>query len=302
MEGWIVKPKNLDPEKKYPVLFYFYSEPAGQTGVNRYGAGRNGLYDGDLGEDGYVYVTFDGRGTPSPKGRAWRKAIYRNIGRINVRDMAMGAKAVFSKYDFIDTSRVAVHGWSGGGTATLNCLFQYPEIFHTGIAAAAVANQLTYDNIYQERYMGDPKESYQDYIDGSPIKYAKNLKGNFVTPGFIDNHVHFISGGLQLSRVNLNDVSSKQEFQARIIEFDRALPKSSWILGGNWDHELWGGIYPDKSWIDEVVSDRPVFLDRLDGHMGLANTKAMTLAGIHSSTLDPPGGVIVRDQNSKLVF
>ena len=192
MEGWIVKPKNLDKNKKYPVLFYFYSEPAGQTGVNRYGAGNNGLYDGNLGEDGYVYVTFDGRGTPSPKGRAWRKAIYRNIGRINVRDMAMGAKAVFEKYEFIDTSRVAVHGWSGGGTATLNCLFQYPEIFHTGIAAAAVANQLTYDNIYQERYMGDPKESYQDYVDGSPIKYAKNLEGNLLyIHGTGDDNVHY---------------------------------------------------------------------------------------------------------------
>ena len=192
MEGWIVKPKNLDKNKKYPVLFYFYSEPAGQTGVNRYGAGNNGLYDGNLGEDGYVYVTFDGRGTPSPKGRAWRKAIYRNIGRINVRDMAMGAKAVFEKYEFIDTSRVAVHGWSGGGTATLNCLFQYPEIFHTGIAVAAVANQLTYDNIYQERYMGDPKESYQDYVDGSPIKYAKNLKGNLLyIHGTGDDNVHY---------------------------------------------------------------------------------------------------------------
>ena len=192
MEGWIVKPKNLDRNKKYPVLFYFYSEPAGQTGVNRYGAGNNSLYDGNLGEDGYVYVTFDGRGTPSPKGRAWRKAIYRNIGRINVRDMAMGAKAVFEKYEFIDTSRVAVHGWSGGGTATLNCLFQYPEIFHTGIAVAAVANQLTYDNIYQERYMGDPKESYQDYVDGSPIKYAKNLEGNLLyIHGTGDDNVHY---------------------------------------------------------------------------------------------------------------
>ena len=192
MEGWIVKPKNLNKNKKYPVLFYFYSEPAGQTGVNRHGAGNNSLYDGNLGEDGYVYVTFDGRGTPSPKGRAWRKAIYRNIGRINVRDMAMGAKAVFEKYEFIDTSRVAVHGWSGGGTATLNCLFQYPEIFHTGIAAAAVANQLTYDNIYQERYMGDPKESYQDYVDGSPIKYAKNLKGNLLyIHGTGDDNVHY---------------------------------------------------------------------------------------------------------------
>jgi dipeptidyl-peptidase-4 len=106
--------------------------------------------------------------------------------------MAMGAKAVFDKYTFIDTSRVAVHGWSGGGTATLNCLFQYPEIFHTGIAVAAVANQLTYDNIYQERYMGDPKESYQDYVDGSPIKYAKNLEGNLLyIHGTGDDNVHY---------------------------------------------------------------------------------------------------------------
>ena len=144
-------------------------------------------------------------------------------------------------------------------------------------------------------FVGEDKEALSMATDRTEII---DLKGNFVTPGFIDNHVHFISGGLQLSRVNLNDVLSKKEFQARIIEFDRVLPKNSWILGGNWDHELWGGIYPDKSWIDEVVSDRPVFLDRLDGHMALANTKAMNLAGINSSTLDPPGGVIIRDQNS----
>ena len=109
-------------------------------------------------EDGYVYVSFDGRGTPSPKGRKWRKSIYRGIGKINVRDMGMGALEVFKKYEFIDTSRFAVHGWSGGGSATLNCLFQYPKIFHTGISVAAVAYQLSYDNIYQERYMGVPKE------------------------------------------------------------------------------------------------------------------------------------------------
>ncbi len=144
-------------------------------------------------------------------------------------------------------------------------------------------------------FVGEDKEALAMATDQTELI---DLTGNFVTPGFIDNHVHFISGGLQLSRVNLNDVSSKQEFQARITEFDRTLPKNSWILGGNWDHELWGGIYPDKSWIDEVVSDRPVFLDRLDGHMALANTEAMNLAGINSSTLDPSGGVIIRDQNS----
>ena len=192
LEGWIVKPKNMDSNKKYPVLFYFYSEPAGQTGVNRYGAGRNSLYDGSLSDDGYVYVTFDGRGTPAPKGRDWRKAIYAKIGQINVRDMAMGAKAVFKKYNFIDTTRVAVHGWSGGGTATLNCLFQYPDIFHTGIAVAAVANQLSYDNIYQERYMGDPFTGRENYINGSPLKYVKNFKGNLLyIHGTGDDNVHY---------------------------------------------------------------------------------------------------------------
>ena len=192
MDGWIVKPKNMDPNKKYPILFYFYSEPAGTTAVDRYGVGNTRLYNGDLREDGYVYVSFDGRGTPSPKGRAWRKAIYRNIGKINVRDMGMGALEVFKKFDFVDTTRVAVHGWSGGGSATLNCLFQYPNIFHTGIAVAAVANQLTYDNIYQERYMGIPSETKQDFIDGSPITHAKNFKGNLLyMHGTADDNVHY---------------------------------------------------------------------------------------------------------------
>ena len=95
MDGWIVKPKNMDPNKKYPILFYFYSEPAGTTAVDRYGVGNARLYNGDLREDGYVYVSFDGRGTPSLKGRAWRKAIYRSIGKVNVRDMGMGALEVF---------------------------------------------------------------------------------------------------------------------------------------------------------------------------------------------------------------
>ena len=106
--------------------------------------------------------------------------------------MAMGAKALFQKYNFIDTTRVAVHGWSGGGAATLNCLFQYPEIFHTGIAISAITNQLTYDNIYQERYMGDPFTGLKNYINGSPLKYVKNFKGNLLyIHGTGDDNVHY---------------------------------------------------------------------------------------------------------------
>jgi dipeptidyl-peptidase 4 len=192
MDGWMIPPTNLDTTKKYPVLFYVYSEPAGATVKNRWGVGRNTLYDGDMAADGYCYISLDNRGTPAPKGRAWRKAIYRKIGIVNIRDQALGAKEVLKKWSWLDSTRVAVHGWSGGGSATLNLLFQYPEVYQTGISVAAVADQLCYDNIYQERYMGLPQENRSDFVDGSPITYAKNLRGNLLyIHGTGDDNVHF---------------------------------------------------------------------------------------------------------------
>lgn len=192
LDGYLVKPKNFDPSKKYPILFEVYTEPASATVRDRFGAGDPGLYSGDLAADGYIYASLDGRGTPAPKGSAWRKAIYRNIGTVNIRDQAMGAKAMFQRWNWIDTSRVAIWGWSGGGSTTLNCLFQYPDIYKTGIAVAAVGNQLTYDNIYQERYMGVPSETKEDFIKGSPITHAKNLRGNLLyIHGTGDDNVHY---------------------------------------------------------------------------------------------------------------
>jgi dipeptidyl-peptidase-4 len=191
MDGWMVKPENFNPAKKYPVVFFVYSEPAGANVIDRFGAGRNRLYAGDMRKDGYVYVTIDNRGTPAPKGREWRKSIYRKIGIVNIDDQAKAAKEVF-KMGFIDTSRVAVWGWSGGGSATLNLMFRYPEIYKTGISIAAVANQLTYDNIYQERYMGLPQENREDFVKGSPITHAKNLRGNLLyIHGTGDDNVHY---------------------------------------------------------------------------------------------------------------
>ena len=191
MDGWMVKPENFDPTKKYPVVFFVYTEPAGANVIDRFGVGRNRLYIGDMRKDGYVYVSIDNRGTPAHKGRQWRKSIYRNIGIVNIDDQAKAAKEVF-KMGFIDTSRVAVWGWSGGGSATLNLMFRYPEIYKTGISIAAVAYQLTYDNIYQERYMGLPQENREDFIKGSPVTHAKNLKGNLLyIHGTGDDNVHF---------------------------------------------------------------------------------------------------------------
>lgn len=201
MDGWVVKPKNFDPSKKYPVLFYVYTEPWGANVHDTWGVADNYLFTGDLAEEGYLYISIDNRGTPAPKGRAWRKSVYRKIGLINIRDQALAAREIL-KWPYVDADRIAVWGWSGGGSATLNLMFQYPEIYKTGIAVAAVANQLTYDNIYQERYMGLPQENLEDFVKGSPITYAKNLQGNLLyIHGTGDDNVHYANAEMLVNEL-----------------------------------------------------------------------------------------------------
>ncbi|MGJ1363057.1 DPP IV N-terminal domain-containing protein [Sphingobacterium spiritivorum] len=209
LDGWMVKPKNFDPAKKYPVVFYVYGEPAAQTVTDDTYTGYNPLYTGSMADDGYIYISLENRGTPAPKGRVWRKSIYRNIGRLNIRDQAMGAKEIL-KWNFVDPERVAVWGWSGGGSSTLNLLGQYPDIYKTGISIAPVTNQLFYDNIYQERYMGLPQENKEDFIKGSPVSYVKNLKGNLLLiHGTGDDNVHY-----QNTEVYINEmVKYNKQFQ-----------------------------------------------------------------------------------------
>lgn len=124
-----------------------------------------------------------------------------------------------------------------------------------------------------------------------------DLGGRFVMPGFIDNHVHFLSGGFQLASVDLRDADTPAEFARRIGAFAETLSEGEWILGGDWDHERWGGDLPERTWIDNLTADHPVFVSRLDGHMALANSRALELAGITRNTPDPNGGTIVRDDS-----
>ena len=188
MDGIMAKPKDFDPSKKYPVFFYVYGEPAAAV-ANDLPTFNN--YIADLVPRGYIGIAMDNRGTPMMKGTAWRHAIYIVNGVINSRDQAMAATEIL-KWPFIDSSRVAVHGWSGGGALTLNLMFRYPEIFKTGVAVAAVTDQHFYDNIYTERYMGLPKDEPEAYRQGSLINYAKNLKGNLLyVHGTGDDNVHY---------------------------------------------------------------------------------------------------------------
>lgn len=209
LDGWMVKPNNFDPNKKYPLVFYVYGEPASATVTDSYGAAGNFLYAGDMEADGYIQVSVDNRGTPAPRGRAWRKSIYKNIGQLNIRDQAFAAKQIV-KWPFIDSTRVAVWGWSGGGSSTLNLLFQYPETYQTGISIAPVTSSLLYDNIYTERYMGLPQEDMAPYKLGAALTHAKNLRGNLlVIHGTGDDNVHYQNMEMLVNEL----VKHKKQFQ-----------------------------------------------------------------------------------------
>ncbi|MFP5040174.1 S9 family peptidase [Parasediminibacterium sp. JCM 36343] len=209
LDGWMIKPTPFDSTKKYPVVFYVYTEPGEATVADKYGNVGNFLYYGDMAADGYIQISLDGRGTPTPKGAAWRKSIYRKVGILNIHDQAMAARKIM-QWGFVDTSRIAVWGWSGGGSTTLNLLFQYPDIYKTGIAIAPVAYRLSYDNIYEERYMGLPQENRDDYIKASAITYTKGLKGNLLLiHGTGDDNVHYQNTELLINEL----VKYNKQFQ-----------------------------------------------------------------------------------------
>ncbi len=190
LDGWMMKPYNFDQSKKYPVLFYVYGEPAGSTVQDGF-AGRLYLWYTMLTQKGYIVISIDNRGTNTPRGREWRKCIYKQIGVLAPADQARAARKI-GEWDFIDKDRLAIWGWSGGGSMTLNALLQFPEIYHTGIAVASVPDQQLYDAIYQERYMQTSELDPEGFTKGSPLTYAGNLKGNLlIIHGTGDDNVHY---------------------------------------------------------------------------------------------------------------
>jgi len=190
LDGWMLKPPGFDSTKKYPVLFYVYGEPASQTVTDAWGGGSF-LWHLMLSQMGYIVVSVDNRGTPSPRGRDWRKAIYGKIGVLNGADQAAAARAI-AKWPFVDSQRLGVWGWSGGGSTTLNVMFRTPDVYRMGMAVAPVTDLRYYDTIYQERYMGLPQQNAEGYRNGSPVTFAANLEGDLlVVHGSGDDNVHY---------------------------------------------------------------------------------------------------------------
>jgi dipeptidyl-peptidase-4 len=191
LDGWCIKPPDFDPSRRYPVLFHVYGEPAGQTVLDRWG-GQQYLWHLMLAQQGYLVMSVDNRGTPSPRGRDWRKVIYRQVGILAPADQAAAVKAIARRWPFVDPGRVGIWGWSGGGSMSLNAIFRYPDVYHTAMAVAPVSNQRYYDTIYQERYMGLPHDNSENYRDGSPITHAGKLKGHLLlVHGTGDDNVHY---------------------------------------------------------------------------------------------------------------
>ena len=192
LDAFMIKPVNFDPNKKYPVIIDVYGEPASATVEDVWQGGSP--WHQYLANLGYIVVSIENRGANTPRGREWRKCIYGEVGTFASQDQARGIQDLARQYAYIDLSRIGITGWSGGGSQTLNCMFRYPDVFHTGIAVAFVADQRLYDTIYQERYMNTPQANPDGYRKGSPISYAEGLKGNLLLiHGTGDDNVHYQS-------------------------------------------------------------------------------------------------------------
>ena len=201
VDGWMIKPPNFDPAKKYPVLVNIYGEPAGQTVLDRWG-GNGTLFHRYIASLGYLVVSFDNAGTPAPRGRAWRKSVYGAVGVLSSKQQAAALRSLGKMRPYVDLDRVAVWGWSGGGTNTLNLMFRSPDLYKVGMAVAPVPDQRLYDSIYQERYMGLPQQNADGYKQGSAINFSEGLKGHLlIVHGSGDDNVHYQGTELLVNRL-----------------------------------------------------------------------------------------------------
>ena len=199
LDGWMIRPRSFDSTKTYPLLMSVYGEPAGQTVLDSWGGqGWHRL----IADQGYIVASVDNRGTPAPKGRAWRKVVYGEIGVLSSREQADAVRALTRTRPYLDSTRVAIWGWSGGGSSTLQAMFRYPAVYHVGMSVAPVPDERLYDTIYQERYMGLPQQNAAGYDSASAIDHAEGLRGHLLlVHGSGDDNVHFQGSQRLLNRL-----------------------------------------------------------------------------------------------------
>lgn len=195
-DAWMLKPKDFDATKKYPLFIYVYGEPHAQTVLNEWGAAQIDFHR-LVAEMGYVVVSIDNRGTPAPKGAGWRRAIFGSLGPLSTEEQEAGLKALAKQCPFVDSSRVGIWGWSGGGSNTLNALFRKPESYHVGIAVVPKPQPHLYNAWFQEIYMRTREVNADGYEKAAAINYADGLKGKLLImtgSGETNTHIQIIEG------------------------------------------------------------------------------------------------------------
>lgn len=195
-DAWMMKPKDFDPSKKYPVFVYVYGEPHGQTVMNKWGAVHTQFHQ-LVAELGYLVVSIDNRGTPAPKGAAWRRSIFGSLGPISTEEQAAALKELERTRPYVDLSRVGIWGWSGGGSNTLNALFRKPDVYHVGIAVVPKPQPHLYNAWFQEIYMRTREVNPEGYERAAPINFAEGLKGKLLIvtgSGETNTHIQIIEG------------------------------------------------------------------------------------------------------------
>ncbi len=195
-DAWMLKPRDFDASKKYPLFIYVYGEPHAQTVLNDWGAAQIDFHRlvADL---GYIVVSIDNRGTPAPKGAAWRRAIFGSLGPLSTEEQEAGLKALAKQCPFVDSARVGIWGWSGGGSNTLNALFRKPDSYHVGIAVVPKPQPHLYNAWFQEIYMRTREVNADGYEKAAAINYSDGLKGKLLImtgSGETNTHLQIIEG------------------------------------------------------------------------------------------------------------
>jgi dipeptidyl-peptidase-4 len=195
-DAWMIKPKDFDSSKKYPVFIYVYGEPHLQTVLDEWGASQIDFHRA-IADLGYLVVSFDNRGTPAPKGAAWRRAVFGSLGPLSTEEQEAALKSLGRKYNFVDLSRVGIWGWSGGGSNTLNAMFRKPESYHVGIAVVPKPQPHLYNAWFQEIFMRDRIVNPEGYQNAAAINFAEGLKGRLLIitgSGETNTHIQIIEG------------------------------------------------------------------------------------------------------------
>lgn len=196
MDAWILKPSDFDAAKKYPVFVYVYGEPHAQTVLDKWEHNHRDFHR-MIADLGYLVISIDNRGTPAPKGAAWRRAVFGKLGPLSTDEQAEGLKELARTRPYVDLGRVGIWGWSGGGSNTLNAMFRKPDVYHVGIAVAAKPQPHLYNAWFQENYMRTREVNPEGYRQAAAINYAEGLQGDLLIihgTGETNTHVEIIEG------------------------------------------------------------------------------------------------------------